>query len=169
MNKETTCCFTGPRPKRLPMNGNEYSAEIAALKVELRRAVNEAYDDGFRFFMNGMAEGFDVFSAEAVLELKKEHQDAALIAVLPYSKAPQNHSAEICRRIENILLGADFVYSLGEEHVLGCEHRRNAYMVENSSRIIGYYNGLSSGTAHCWNLALEKGLETVNLYEYDQT
>lgn len=38
-------------------------------------------------------------------------------------------------------------------------------MVDNSSRIIGYYNGLSGGTAHCWNYALENGLETVNLYE----
>ena len=60
---------------------------------------------------------------------------------------------------------ADFVYSLGESHIPGCELRRNKYMVENSSRIIGYYNGLSSGTAHCWNYALEKGLEMVNLYE----
>lgn len=85
MNKETTCCFTGPRPKRLPMEGNEYSAEIAALKTEIRSAVFDAYYDGFRFFMSGMAEGFDLFAAEIVLEMKNEFEGIALISVLPYS------------------------------------------------------------------------------------
>lgn len=165
MNAESTCCFTGPRSPRLPMGGNEYSAEIAGLKTEIRRAVFEAYYDGFRFFMSGMAEGFDIFAAEAVLELKKEFEGISLVAVLPYSEAPKRHSAATRRRIENIMQKADFVYSLGESHLPGCELRRNKYMVDNSSRIIGYYNGLSSGTAHCWNYAIEKGLETVNLYE----
>ncbi len=165
MNKESTCCFTGPRPQRLPMNGNEYSSEIAALKTKIRKAVLDAYDDGFRFFMSGMAEGFDILAAEAVLELKEDYEDAVLVAVLPYSGAPKRHSAGICRRIEKIISCCDFVYSLGEDHLPGCELRRNKYMVDNSGRIIGYYNGLSSGTAHCWNCALEQNLEMVNLYE----
>lgn len=165
MNRESTCCFTGPRPPRLPMNGNEYSAEIAALKTNLRKAVLEAYDDGFRFFMSGMAEGFDIFAAEAVLDLKEDYEDAVLVAVLPYSGAPQYHSEKIRERIEDILSCADFICSMGEKHIPGCELIRNKYMVDNSSRIIGYYNGLSAGTYHCWNCALEQNLEMVNLYE----
>lgn len=165
MNKETTCCFTGPRPARLPMNGNEYSAEIAALKAELRSAVFDAYYDGFRYFMSGMAEGFDLFAAEAVLELKEEFEGIALVAALPYSGAPKRHSSAVCERIGSILERTDMVISLTEGYFSGCELIRNRYMVDNSSRIIGYYNGLSSGTAHCWKYALENGLETVNLYE----
>ncbi|MBR5310599.1 MAG: DUF1273 family protein [Oscillospiraceae bacterium] len=165
MNRETTCCFTGPRSPRLPMNGNEYTAEIMELKEKLRAAVLSAYDDGFRFFMSGMAEGFDIFAAEAVLDLKEDYEDAVLVAVLPYSKAPNNHSAKTKKRMEEILSCSDFIYSITENHFTGCELIRNKYMVDNSSRIIGYYNGLSSGTAHCWNYALEQGLETVNLYE----
>ena len=165
MNKETTCCFTGPRPKRLPMEGNEYSAEIAALKTEIRSAVFDAYYDGFRFFMSGMAEGFDLFAAEIVLEMKSEFEGIALISVLPYSEVCEHHSAAISKRIKNVLAKADSVISLSEKYVPGCEHSRNKYMVDNSSRIIGYYNGLSGGTAHCWNYAVENGLETVNLYE----
>ena len=165
MNKETTCCFTGPRRPRLPMEGNELSAEIAALKVNIRAAVSEAYYDGFRFFMNGMADGFDLFAAEIVLELKAELEDIALVAVLPYSEAYKNHSAAVKKRLESVIEKADAVISLSEKHIPGCEHSRNKYMVDNSSRIIGYYNGLSGGTAHCWNYAVENGLETVNLYE----
>ena len=64
-----------------------------------------------------------------------------------------------------ILSKTDFVISLSENYVPGYEHSRNRYMVENSTRIIGFYNGLSGGTAHCWNLAIKNNLETVNLYE----
>ncbi len=165
MNRETTCCFTGPRPKKLPMNGNEYSAEIAGLKTNLRAAIIDAYDEGFRFFMSGMAEGFDLFAAETVLALKKELCGIFLVAVLPYSDAPKRHSAKIRERISSVLSKADAVISLSENYVFGCEHSRNIYMVENSTRIIAYYNGLSGGTAHCWNYAAEKNLELVNLYD----
>ena len=165
MNPETTCCFTGPRPPKLPMNGNEFSPEIIALKTNLRAAVIDAYDEGFRFFISGMAEGFDLFAAEIVLELKSELSGIALVAALPYSEAPKRHSVRTVKRMENILSKADAVISLSENYFIGCEHRRNIYMVDNSTRIIGYYNGLSGGTAHCWNYAAEKNLELVNLYE----
>ena len=165
MNPETTCCFTGPRPAKLPMNGTEYSAEIAAIKTKIRSAVIDAYDEGFRFFMNGMAEGFDLFAAEIVIELKSELPGIALVAVLPYSEAAKNHSSSIAKRMEKVLQKADAVFSLSEKYIKGCEHSRNSYMVENSTRIIGYYNGLSGGTAHCWNYALKKGIEMVNLYD----
>lgn len=165
MNKETTCCFTGPRRPRLPSEGNELSAEIEALKANIRSAVLEAYNDGFRFFMNGMADGFDLFAAEAVLELRDSCEGISLVAVLPYNDAVKNHSKALAQRMEAVLSCACSVISLSEKYIPGCEHSRNKYMADNSTRIIGYYNGLSGGTTHCWNYALEKGLETVNLYE----
>ena len=165
MNPETTCCFTGPRSPRLPMNGNEFSAEIAELKTNIRSAVLNAYSEGFRFFMNGLAEGFDLFAAEIVIELKSKLEGIALVAVLPYSGAPNSHSSAINKRMEAVIQNADAVVSLSENYVPGCEHLRNKYMVDNSTRIIGYYNGLSGGTSHCWNYAAKKGLELVNLYE----
>ena len=165
MNKESTCCFTGPRFPRLPMGGNEFSEEIIALKVNIRKAVLEAYEEGFRFFMNGMAEGFDIFAAEAVAELKATCPGMALVAVLPYFGLEKRHSAAIAKRINAVLSNADMIFSLEEKYVKGCELRRNVYMVEHSSRIIAYYNGLSGGTAHCWNCAIQNGLERVNLYE----
>ena len=165
MNPETTCCFTGPRPSKLPMNGNEFSPEIIALKTNLRAAIIDFYDEGFRFFISGMAEGFDLFAAEIVLELKSELEGIALIAALPYSEAPKRHSLKTVKRMENVLSKEDAVISLSEKYFSGCEHRRNIYTVDNSTGIIGYYNGLSGGTAHCWNYAAEKNLESVNLYE----
>lgn len=165
MTPETTCCFTGPRPLRLPENGNELSAEIIELKRKIRFAVYEASREGFRFFITGMAEGFDVFAAEAVLEMKKEFEGIFLVAALPYSDAVKHHSEAVSARIKKIVSESDLVISVSEFYFSGCELIRNKYMVEHSSRIIGYYNGLSKGTAHCWEYAIENGLETVNLYE----
>lgn len=165
MIKENTCCFTGPRPPRLPMNGNEYSAEIAALKTNIRSAVFDAYYEGFRCFISGMADGFDLFAAETVLEMKADFEGISLVAALPYPEALQRHSAFITKRMENVLQRADAVFCITEKYFSGCELLRNKFMVDKSSRIIGYYDGISPGTAHCWKYALEKGLETVNLYE----
>ncbi|MBQ6878396.1 MAG: DUF1273 family protein [Oscillospiraceae bacterium] len=165
MNRETTCCFTGPRRPRLPSEGNELSPEIAKLKEKIRSAVIDAYNDGFRFFMNGMADGFDLFAAETVVELKNVCSGISLVAVLPYTDAPKSHSAAVAKRMEYVLKNSCSVISLSEKYVPGCEHCRNKYMVDNSTRIIGYYNGLSGGTAHCWNYSIEKGLEKVNIYD----
>ena len=165
MNPENTCCFTGPRSPRLPQSGNESSPEIIELKRELLSSVSDAYYEGFRFFMSGMAEGFDLFAAETVLDMKNDFEGICLVAVLPYPEAKIRHSSEINARIEKILAKADLVLSVNEFYFSGCELLRNRYMVDHSSRIIGYYNGLSNGTAHCWGYALEKKLETVNLYE----
>ena len=165
MNPESTCCFTGPRPMRLPENGNESSPEIAELKRDIRSAVFDAYYDGFRFFISGMAEGFDLFAAETVIEMKKDYEGICLVAALPYPEVIDRHSEAVTARIKKILSKADLVISVSEFYFSGCELIRNRYMVDHSTRIIGYYNGLSNGTAHCWNYAIEKGLETVNLYE----
>ena len=126
MNPETTCCFTGPRPAKLPMNGNEFTPEILELKSKIRLAVIDSYDEGFRFFISGMAEGFDVFAAETVLELKNELPGISLVAALPYSGAPESHRKVVSNRIKKILSKTDFVISLSENYVPGCEHSRNS-------------------------------------------
>ena len=41
-------------------------------------------------------------------------------------------------------------------------------MVDNSSRLICYYNGCSGGTAFTVRYAGKKGLEIVNLFEVKQ-
>ncbi len=165
MNRENSCCFTGPRPANLPEKGNEYSFEITKLKNALVREIKAAYGDGYRFFLSGMAEGFDLFAAEAVLSLKEQLPGISLICVLPYRDATKFHSAKIVSRMEEVTKKADAVCSLFDEHINGCELSRNRYMVDNSSMIIGFYNGLSNGTAHCWKYALEQNLKTVNIYE----
>lgn len=166
-DKEITCCFTGPRPPRLPADGDEASAEIIRLKEQLSDAVEQAYEEGYRGFISGMADGFDLFAAEAVIELKRYRPDAELFAAFPCEASPKNHNTENRLRIAEIMQNVSEAYFVCKEHIFGCELKRNVYMAENSSRIIGYYDGFSRGTAHCWHCAEEHGLELVNLCGQD--
>ena len=56
-------------------------------------------------------------------------------------------------------------YFVCEKHIYGCELSRNVYMVENSSMVIGYYDGFSKGTAHCWHCGEQTELKHINLFE----
>ncbi|HNW04630.1 MAG TPA: SLOG family protein [Oscillospiraceae bacterium] len=163
--REESCCFTGPRPERLPDGGRESSPEILSLKEAIGAAVERAAADGYRYFYTGMADGFDLFAAEEVLR-RREALGIYLIAAVPYlgfesSSGPDGRRARI-------LAQADVVSYLSKTYSEACFRRRNVYMVEHSRRIIGWYNGLSGGTAHCWRRALAQGLEMVNLYPNSQ-
>lgn len=114
--------------------------------------------------MSGMADGFDLLAAEAVLTEKQDGLDIFLIAVFPSHDSLHQHPTSVCRRIDAICASCDLTLFLQSAYSVGCERRRNLYMVDSSSRIIGYYTGLSRGTAHCWNYAIQKGLERINLY-----
>ena len=50
----------------------------------LSAAVERLYGRGFRTFLSGMAVGFDLAAAEAVLTLRAAHPDVRLVAVVPF-------------------------------------------------------------------------------------
>ena len=48
MNRETTCCFTGHRPEKLPWREDEGDPRCLELKARLAGAVEAAYEKGMR-------------------------------------------------------------------------------------------------------------------------
>ena len=64
-NKDSTCCFTGHRPQKLHQEAEE-------VREGLEKAVKQAYEEGYRFFITGMAMGVDLWAGEAVLKLKEQ-------------------------------------------------------------------------------------------------
>ena len=59
-----TVAFSGYRTEKLPEN-------IDPIRINLKNAVAECIEDGYNSFLCGMADGFDLMSAEIVLEFKK--------------------------------------------------------------------------------------------------
>ena len=155
----STLCFTGHR-RYVSSPGDE--ARLAAALVS-------ALDDGYRAFISGMAPGFDLAAAEAVLRLRE--RGVRLVAAIPFRGQPHGYTADDRRRYDALLEEADEVRVLADRYSHGCYYRRDEWMVERSARVICWYDGDSgnSGTRYTVRRALSAGLEIVNVFRAEGT
>ncbi len=158
MDINKTVSFSGYRSSKLPSGGDEQSKDIIKLKNSLYETIEKAINDGYDTFLVGMADGFDTFAGEEVLKLKQKHRHIKLIAVLPFDDAKKQTSALL-------LNGADEVMSVSSHYNASVYHKRNNYLVDNSSRLICYYDGLHGGTCYTVEYAISKNKNIVNLYK----
>lgn len=150
--------FSGYRPEKLPDGGNENMNSISALKADLVEAIDVAISRGYDTFIVGMAEGFDMFAAEAVIAEKSKYDNIKLIAAIPF-----DDGRERSERYKNIIEKSDKIVTLADEYNRGTYYTRNEYMVDNSSLIICYYYGRYGGTEYTIEYAQKKGKEVVNI------
>lgn len=156
-DKVVSVCFSGHR--NVPFAGR------SDLKQRLKSEIAKAYADGFRCFYCGMAMGFDLLAAEAALSLQSELRDLQVIAVVPFRGQSDRWSKEAQAKYDAILRIVDDVVVLSERYFNGCLLKRNDYMVNHSSRLIAYYDGLNKGgTFYTVKKAGQNGLEVVNLH-----
>lgn len=156
--REESCAFTGHRSIRPEHEG--------VLRGRLRRAIEQAYDAGVTNFVCGMAVGFDMLAAEAVLALRDELPDLTLTAVVPFRGQEERWSEANKRRFRRILEEADSAIELSDRFFRGAELRRNDWMIGHSCRVIAYYDGgPKSGTGYTVTQARSKGLAITNIFD----
>lgn len=148
----TTAAFTGHRT---------YGGEGG---VALRMVVGEFYDRGFRTFLSGMAVGFDLAAAEAVLACRAEMPDLRLVAVVPFEGQEGRFSEDDRVRFRRVLEAADQVVVLSPVYDRGCYAVRNNYLIDHASALIAWYDGSSGGTHYTVRRALRRGLRVANLH-----
>ncbi len=161
-DRAVTCCFTGHRPDKLPfMYGNNRETEeflrLAAL------ALHDAYDAGYRTFITGMCEGFDLWAAEFVLEMQNLHPDIRLEAALPYEQFGWKLRSAERTLFLSVLSHCDGVTTVSPEYFRACFQRRNEYMVDRSSLVIAAYNGTPGGTRNTVRYAEQRGCRIWNI------
>lgn len=150
-SKEKSIAFTGHR---------HYRGEAASLLSEV---LSRLYHEGFRNFLCGMAVGFDLAAAEAVVDLKRVHPDIRLIAVVPWPGQAAHFSLEERRRYVELLELADQQHVLSMHYTPACYHRRNDFLVEHASRVVAWYDGSAGGTRYTLQRARRMGLPVENL------
>ena len=161
--RETTCCFTGPRPQHLPWGTREDDARCMALKTELALMLQGIYEAGFRHFIGGMAIGCDMYFAEAVLALQREHPDVTLEAAIPCGGQPERWSQELRKRYNGLLDSCDKVTVLQIHYTPDCMMRRNRYMVDSSALLLACSNGQPGGTMNTLLYAMKQKVKTIQL------
>lgn len=162
-NKLITCCFSGYRIEKMPFSEGD-NAQKKELEFLLYGAITKHISAGYRHFISGMSTGFDLWAAEAVLQLKQTHE-ISLFAAVPFEKQAQRFSPYWKKLFDKILVDADKVFLLSDCYHAGCYAERNRFMVDSSSALICYYTGLPGGTAQTIRMAKSAGHAVTNLAE----
>lgn len=161
-----TCCFTGHREAKLPWGENEHDARCLELKANIAKAVCSAYDEGIRRFICGMANGCDLYFAEAVIQLRALHPEITLEAAVPCPTQADGWRKDLRQRYRELLLLCDTRTLISETYDRGCMMRRNRYMVDASRMLIAASNGQPGGAENTIRYAKSKGLEVVRIPLY---
>ena len=111
-NLEQSAAFTGHR--KVPY-GKQREVEL-----KLNKTIREHYKKGIRDFLCGMAFGFDMFAAEAVINLKKELPHIRLIAVVPYRGQCERWSAILQSKYRELLNQADRAIIVSSTSMVVC-------------------------------------------------
>lgn len=154
-------CFTGHRPQKLFKNYCEDSMEMKEIIYKLEELIVRSIDEGFDTFYTGMAQGVDILAAEIII--RRRVSGIKLVAVIPFTDQTNRWPIEWVKRHDAVRKNCDVVLTLSEKYYGGCFADRNAFMVENSERVIAVYNGKAGGTHNTIRLARLSGREVITV------
>lgn len=154
-----TLCFTGHRnlPKGEKLNN---------LNKNIEKELEIAIKDGYNTFLNGMCQGFDLLVLEILAnKILPNNQNIKIVAVVPFKDQYLSFDIKTQEFYNNLIKKCTNIIILSSEYHKNCYRKRNEYLVENSSKVICFYNGSKrSGTQMTLNLARKRELEITNLY-----
>lgn len=157
--------FTGHRKKRMLRGDADNQALAGQIREKVSDMVMYLYGQGYREFYTGMAQGFDMTAAEAVLKLREHYEDIALVAAIPFRAQAEWFDPQDQMLYRELLKKADRVVMLSEKYYRGCYLRRDTYMVSRASMVIAYWDNVcNGGTYHTVKKAVETGREVINLF-----
>ncbi len=146
------CAFTGHR------NLNNCGFDAALLD----RVVRNLIITGTEEFLCGMAVGFDLAAAEAVIYHKQKYA-VKLTACIPCANQTHLFSARIKARYENIIRYCDEVITLAPAYYDGCMLERNRFMVDRCDALVSFLRRNGGGTYYTVNYARKAGKRIIEL------
>lgn len=156
-----TFCVTGHRPQKLPYRFNEKAPLCIKTKEVIKSEIRKTLEDGYNYFGVGMAQGMDIWSTEAALELKPFFPDLFIEACVPCINQDEFWPENAKERYRNLLKQLDLVHYISNER--GSKKimtTRDFCMVNKSIKVISLYGGdKDSGTAITTDYAIKKGRE----------
>lgn len=165
IDKEKTVAFTGNRDLTTSDGSIDRNLENV-IRTELYYLIESYYKQGKDTYINGAAVGFDMMAAEVVLELKKKYPSIKLITAIPFMGQELKYSKVDKKRYQHIIESSDskvLIWEGGFSNI--AYHKRNDYLIANSSTIIAYSNGVGKGTKSTVEKAQKKGLEIINIFD----
>lgn len=129
----------------------------------LYAAVESLFERGFRTFYSGMALGFDLSAAEAVLRLRETRREISLVCAIPFPAQALRFPPQGRLRYERVLAQADRREVVCDSYRPDCYARRNDLLVERASLLLVWYDGRPGGTHYTVRRARACRREIINL------
>ena len=164
--KEKTVSFTGNRTLTTLENLPDANLENV-IRTELSFCLEDCYREGKTNFISGMEIGWDTLCAEEVLKLRKMYSDVRLIVAIPFQGQELMYGEKDKLRYKAIFRAADHQeFITCGDYDKEVYHKRNEWMIANSSEIIAYDSGKpNSATASTVRKAILSGVEVLNIYD----
>ena len=153
--REKTCCFTGHRELKEPLE---------RLEGRVWRTTETLIQEGYRYFGAGGARGFDALAARVVLRMKERYPHIHLIMVLPFPEQYEYEFGWGNREIEEyhmLQAGASKVVCLQRGYSRGCYYARDRHLVDQSSVCVAYQYKQTGGTAYTTQYARTRGVKVL--------
>jgi len=149
-----TVAFTGYRLQKMPFPEDEKNDLYIRFREQELKIINRLIELGYTDFISGVAQGFDTWTAEDVLSLKKKNKSITLECAIPCPQQDNQWSADDQRRRKKILRHATSSITTGDYPSKANFLKRNRYMVDKADVVVCAYDGQSGGTAYTVNYAL---------------
>ncbi len=157
------CCFSGYRPSKMPFKFDENDIDFQIFEKRLYTTIEALIDDDCRIFYSGMAMGFDIVAAKAVLYFREKHKDIKLICAIPFENQELSFDFYWKNLYYDILKKSNEVKVLCKEYHNGCYQNRNKFMVDNSDYVVTWYDGKTGGTRNTLKYAESKNRFIINI------
>ena len=149
INKNITCAVTGHR-----------NIQDKIDTEKLKNIFIDLIEKYYKYFLIGMAVGFDMLCFEILYNLKKEY-DIKLIACVPCENQSKNYSIQEKEKYDNFLSVADEVILISKNYTKYCMFNRNKFMVDNSSCLVAYLRENKGGTKNTVKYAENKDINII--------
>ena len=149
------CAITGHRS--LPQDfSREHLMEV------LRSLILQGVTD----FYNGLAIGFDLITAEVLVELRAEYPHIKIHGCIPFYGQEIAFPKEDKLRYVQLVKECDDTVVLSDEYHKGCYFKRNDYMVERADVLLAYCHSQKGGAAYTVrSFARKKGGVNILFFE----
>lgn len=161
--RQKSCCFTGHRPAKLPWGYREEDPRCITLKARIFDAVTLAWQEGYRHFICGMAQGCDLYFCEAVLALREQHPEITVEAAIPCPTQADSWPETERQRYHRLVAACDMETMVSGSYSPSCMQRRDRYMVDHSMLLIAAFDGSAGGTRYTVGYALRQGIEIFDV------
>ena len=161
--RQESCCFTGHRPNKLPWRYREDDPRCLQLKARLADAVESAYEEGYRHFLCGMAQGCDLYFCQILLDFRQTHPDVTVEAAIPCPTQADAWPEKERQRYRELVAACDVETMVSAKYSSSCMQRRDRYMVDHASLLIAAFDGSAGGTRYTVEYAMRVGISIVDV------